>query len=163
MMVHDGMALHNVAETVPLNGGLLLQRVPESVRRELEQGARERALQAANTELRFVPIAPVRVTLSAPDGPIQMREYRGDLLTFNRRIVEPTPTTFVVEPDFCQLPAAADLPRLRHAFHPRVVRLAAGGAWPPTRLVLHGFEGARRPPDPDELPMRTKLAETTRP
>lgn len=156
-MIHDNILFHNAEELVPESGGLLLQRVPEAVRLGMEPGGQTRAQQAANTELRFVLEGPVKVTLSAPDGPILMREYRGDIQVFAKREIGVEPTVIAIEPEFGYLPAAADRPELRGAFHPRVVRLTAGGAQPASRLVYHGAEGAHRIPLKDEMPAMRML------
>lgn len=156
-MTHDDILFHNVGEMVSEGGGLLLQRVPEATRQGMLEGGQMRAQQAANTELRFVAEEPVRVTLSAPDGPILVREYRGDLQVFARHDVDREPTVVAINPEFGWLPGAADRPELRRAFHPRVVRLVAGGAQPASRLIYHGTEGKHRLPASDELAPKTML------
>ena len=157
-MTRDHILFHNVGEMAPADGGMLLQRVPEATRQGMEEGGQMRAQQAANTELRFVPEEPVRVTLSAPDGPILMREFRGDMPIFARHDIDPEPTVVTINPEFGWLPQAAERPELRGAFHPNVVRLAAGGAQPASRLVYHSIEGKHRLPKPDELAPKTMLA-----
>jgi hypothetical protein len=65
-MIYQDVELHNVAEVVERGDGVRLQRVPEDVRKELNEAARFRVLQPDNCELRFVSDDPeVRVTLSS--------------------------------------------------------------------------------------------------
>jgi hypothetical protein len=71
-MEHDEIDFHNVGELCDRDGedGLLIQRVPEAVRTELNEGAQRRMRHPTGAELRFVPGGPegidgtVEVTLS---------------------------------------------------------------------------------------------------
>ena len=64
-MIHGCVELHNVAETRLAAGGVSLQRVPETVRSQLNPSAQMRVRQPDNVEIRFVCEGPVRVTLSS--------------------------------------------------------------------------------------------------
>jgi len=164
---HEDISFHNVCELRPTeDGGRLLQRVPEAVRAELNDGARERMRHPAGVELRFVPDGEVSVTLSTRPqrgpptdtvrvfwGPFQGREG----LVHETHEVGTEPTTLSVTPPdrLGDLdPAVAD----DLAFDPRVCRLRLPGEHRSGHVVFHGAEGARRPPRDDEVPDRRYLA-----
>jgi len=168
-MRHDGLELHNVAETraVPDRDGVLLQRVPEDVRRDLNEGAQDRMCHPSGVEIRFVPEGTVEVTLSTRPqrgvthgtvevfwGPFQGRRGLDDHETFE---VGPEPTTIEVEfPDRLGDIAdehVADLP-----FDPGVCRLRLPGEHRGGHVFYHGADGDYRAPDAAELPDRRYLA-----
>ena len=162
-MRHDDIDFHNAAELreTDESDGLLLQRVPENVRTDLNEGAQQRMRHPAGVELRFVPDGPVEVTLSAVPkrdatestvrvfwGPIQSQE------------------TFEVgeDPETIRITHPEKLDRLKPeateglAFDPRVCRLVLPGEHRGGHVYYHGVEGDFRPPRPEELPDRTYLA-----
>ena len=150
-MIYENVELHNVEEVIPIEGGgVLLQRVPESVRQMLNEGAQMRMRQPDNAEIRFVGDGPVRVTVSS-GGTTRVSLFHGVFDARERYVVGPEPMTIEVRPHarLAQLEEAywRDLP-----FAPHVFRLILGG---PQRepLILHGVEGEGvRAPDADELP-----------
>ena len=89
-MMYGNAELHNVAEAVPVEpGGVRLQRVPEHVRAELNEGAQMRMLQPDNAEIRFVCPGPVaRVTLSSP-GQSGMTVFQGTFDSRQRHVLGP--------------------------------------------------------------------------
>ncbi|AEH37262.1 SGNH/GDSL hydrolase family protein [Halopiger xanaduensis] len=162
-MQRDGIQFHNVAEARPAEDrdGLLLQRVPEAIRRELNEGAQSRMRHPAGVELRFVPDGPASVTLSTvPGGSASeetVRVFWGPIQGSTAVVVGSEPTTIEVEPP----EKLADLePSAREdlAFDPRVCRIRLPGEHRGGPTVYHGLEGDVRPPREDELPDRRYLA-----
>ncbi|WP_435361726.1 SGNH/GDSL hydrolase family protein [Haloarchaeobius sp. DFWS5] len=168
-MRHDEFDFHNVAELREPDeedhdthrDGLLLQRVPESVRQRLNDGAQRRMRHPAGVELRFVPDGPVEVTLSTI--PVKDREsgtvrvFWGPFQTHQTVEIGPEPTTIRVEfPE-----KLADIvPEVREelSFDPRVCRICLPGEHRGGHMVYHSAEGDRRPPVDDELPDTRYLA-----
>lgn len=162
-MIHEGIELHNVATArrVEDGEGRLLQRVPEAVRTELNDGAQTRMCHPTGVELRFVPDGTARVTLSTrPHRGVRegtVRIFWGPFQSTQTAVVGPEPTTIEVS-----LPE-----RLTHlepdvvegfAFDPCVCRLRLPGEHRGGHVVYHGVEGAVRPPASSELPDRRYLA-----
>lgn len=148
-MIHQNVELHNVAEAVPTgDGGVRLQRVPESVRMHLSDHGRERMLDPAGVEVRFVPEGDrAAVRLHSLSGPIELRVFFGD--------VQAGPLPCVAEKlTAARVPLPAWLLALDRAllaagaFSHRVCRVMLTGG----HVCFHGVEGAVRPPRPDELP-----------
>lgn len=159
----DDMQFHNVGELRPPNddGGQLIQRVPESVRTDLNEGAQSRMRHPAGVELRFVPEGPVELTLSMePGGSADsgtVRVFWGPIQGYDEFEIGTEPTTFEVEiPEkLTRLNASAteDL-----AFDPQVCRVCLPGEHRGGYTLYHGADGEYRPPSDDELPDRTYLA-----
>jgi lysophospholipase L1-like esterase len=141
-MHHDEISFHNVATLCESDEweGLLIQRVPESVRTALNEGAQRRMRHPAGVELRFVPDGPVDVTLSTQghggktSGKVHV--FWGPFQTHETVDVGEEPTTI----------------------DPRVCRLRLPGEHRGGYMCYHGVEGAVRPPRPAELPDRRYLA-----
>ena len=156
-MIHENVELHNVAEIRQVNGGVRLQRVPEHVREQLNEGAQMRVLQPDNCEVRFVSdSAESQVTLSS-EGESDVSVFYGTFDGGDRHIIGPSPTTIrLCPPDRLQQLDRQwweDLP-----FAPSVRRVVLGG---PRRepVILHDIKGdGIRPPRPEELPGITYLA-----
>lgn len=158
-MIHQNVELHNVAELQPAaGGGMRLQRVPETVRTRLNEGAQWRMLQPDNAEIRFVSNGPTtRVTLVS-EGNTDVTLFYG---MFDGRLR----FTVTREPVTLDIPLPADpLKQLapaywkHHPFAPHVTRLILGG---PRRdpLILLGVEGDNvRPPHRNEVPALRYLA-----
>ncbi|QRV17785.1 hypothetical protein JMJ58_22710 (plasmid) [Haloterrigena salifodinae] len=162
-MHHDGVQFHNVDDVRSLEdrGGKLLQRVPESVRTELNDGAQSRMRHPAGVELRFVPDGAATVTLSTvPGGNVEestVRVFWGPIQGSTEVVVDSEPTEIEVslpekladlEPS-----AVEDL-----TFDPRVCRIRLPGEHRGGPIAYHGLEGEVRPPHEDELPDRRYLA-----
>ncbi len=156
-MLCDNFELHNVAATTPVSGGLRLQRVPEKVRKELNESAQMRVLQPDNCEIRFVGNhEESRVTLSS-EGKTDISVFYGVFDGRDRYTIGPVPTTIRL-----RLPE-----RLRELdrrwwkdqpFAPSVFRVVCGGRRRDP-LILHAVKGKGiRPPRPAELPAVTYLA-----
>ena len=156
---YDGIALHNVAETREIDGhdGVRLQRVPESVRTELNEGAQTRMLHPSGVELRFVPEGPVEVTLSATGREGTVRVFWGPFQGSEEFVVGNEPRTLELERpekmDDLRPEVESEL-----SFSPRLCRVVLPGEHRGSPTVLHGVEGDVRPPRPEELPDRRYLA-----
>jgi len=153
-VIGDGVELHNVASTAPVDGGVRLERVPPAIREGLNEGAQENYVRPDGVEIRVVTDGPVEVTLSCPNGECEVTPFWG---SFRARTTEyvtvgPEPTT--VELSFPDRLAGLDADAADHAFAPRVARLVLFGD--PT--VLHGVEDETRPPRDGEVPDRSLLA-----
>jgi lysophospholipase L1-like esterase len=159
----DSIQFHNVGELRPPNddGGRLIQRVPESVRTDLNEGAQSRMRHPAGVELRFVPDGPVDLTLSMePGGSADsgtVRVFWGPIQGYDEFEIGTEPTTIEVE-------TPEKLTRLKPsatedlAFDPRVCRVCLPGEHRGGYTLYHGASGERRPPTDDELPDRRYLA-----
>jgi lysophospholipase L1-like esterase len=147
--------LHNVAEVIERDGGWLLQRIPEAVRRTLSRGGQEKARFTPNVEIRFVWDwrLPATVTLSSlghTAGMVCFGNYQGRALQY----IGPEKQTVIVEPhDRLRHSDLSQLPQI--GFSARVARLMLLG----DPVVLHDVSGPQlRRPLPDELPQTRYLA-----
>lgn len=159
---HDSLDFHNVAQLVePDSGrGRLLQRVPESVRADLNEGAQGRVRHPAGVELRFVPDGEVSVTLSVDPGSADASTVRVFWGPFQERVehdVGADPTTVTVSMPEKLTTLDPDV-REELRFDPCVCRLVLPGEHRGGLVRYHGAEGDRRPPESTELPDRTYLA-----
>jgi lysophospholipase L1-like esterase len=162
-MHHDGIQFHNVGEGRSIEGrdGMVLQRVPEAVRTELNEGAQSRMRHPAGVELRFVPDGAAAVTLSTlPGGSAStgtVRVFWGPIQGTTEVTVGESPTRIEVSPPakLSDLdPSACE----ELAFDPRVCRIQLPGEHRGGPMVYHGRDGDVRPPRADELPDRRYLA-----
>jgi hypothetical protein len=156
-VIYENTELHNVAGIRPINGGVRLQRVPESVREHLEEGAQMRVIQPDNCEIRFVSDSvESHVTLSS-EGETDVMVFSG---TFDERVrytIGQEPTTICLYPqDRVQKLGRkwwTDQP-----FSPRVRRVILGGRRRDP-VILHDIKGEGiRPPYPEEVPSVRYLA-----
>jgi hypothetical protein len=157
-MILDLVELHNVAEAHPAaNGGVRLQRVPESVRMRINETAQMRMLQPDNCEIRFVcGDGPAQVTLSS-EGETDLAVFQGTFDARARHRIGSEPVTIRIEPS--ANPMRVD-PAILNAqpFRPNVMRLIAGGRHRDP-LVLHDVSGRGvRPPTACEVPRLRYLA-----
>jgi len=150
-MLYGNVELHNTDEIKDSpNGGVLLQRVPDSVRLHLNEGAQQRLLDPAGGEIRFVSDSgSAKVTLSGADGEVKVVPFfggfrHGEPFTVGR---EPQTVEIAMTERFQKdLPA---LEKLHMPFSPRVCRLMLRGA----QVCFRGVEGdGVRPPTAEELP-----------
>ena len=80
-MIWNNVEIHNCDELVSITGhdGLLVQRVPESLRKQINPGAQERVRNPDCVEIRFVTSGDsVSVTLSAEGAPTKVLPFWGD-------------------------------------------------------------------------------------
>jgi hypothetical protein len=156
-MHHDDVSLHNVAELAdaPDADGRVFQRVPETTRAELNEGARANYRRPAGAEIRFVTEETVEVTLSAPEHPCEVRPYWGPFQGRESFEIGTEPTTVALSTpdrvDEIREEVAAEYP-----VHPRVCRLVLPHRSKP--VAYHGVNGDRRPPRAEELPDDTLVA-----
>lgn len=159
-MIHKQAELHNVEELVRVEGrpGLLMQRVPESVRAGLLEKGREQIRRAALLEIRFgLETGTASITLASFGGVSQVKVFYGDYEVESRQIGE-TPTTIEIadegpEPGF----------QFRSPWSVGVPRPSFGPIW---RILVHGHEvhllglegEGLRPPAPHEQPALRYLA-----
>ena len=156
-MIHENIELHNIEEVRAMpNGGLRLQRVPESVRLTLNDGAQVRMLQPDNAEIRFLADGPVRITLSS-EGQTKVSVFHGLFDGRSRTVIGEEPQTIEIHvPERLFELSPERYPEM--AFTPQVYRLLLGG---PQRepLMIHGIEGENiRPPALHDLPTLRYLA-----
>lgn len=162
-MQRDDVAFHNVAECREVDGrdGVLLQRVPESVRTELNDGAQNRMCHPAGVELRFVPEGPVELTLSTRSAngvdTGTARVFWGPIQGYETFDIGPEPTTVEVTPPEKLAGLEPDAVE-KLAFDPRVCRVRLPGEHRGGHVFYHGAEGERRPPRDDEVPELRYLA-----
>lgn len=156
-MIHENVQLHNVAEVQPVGGGVRLQRVPEDVRAHINDGAKMRALQPDNCEIRFVSDPGVcEVTLSS-EGEADVWVFCGTFDSRARHRIGREPVTIPIGPQ-------ASLQKLDRRwwadqpFAPSVTRVIFGGRRREP-VILHDVRGPGiRPPRPEELPKLRYLA-----
>jgi hypothetical protein len=158
-MIYQHVELHNIAEVHSVrSGGVLLQRVPEEVRLQLNPGAQMRVRQPDNAEIRFLcDGGPVRITLSSL-GTTGVTLFYGPFDGRQRYTIGREATTIDIPPPSPRLEALDHaLDRELH-FAPRVRRLILGGRQREP-LVLHAVEGSGvRAPAPGDLPAVRYLA-----
>lgn len=150
-MIYKNVEFHNAdAIQEGPNGGVLLQRVPDSVRLHLNEGAQQRLLDLASGEIRFVTRGgSAKITLSGHDGELKAVPFfglfrHGEPLTIGRE-----PQTIELTMTDVFRGALSALEGMNMPFSPRVCRLMLRGAQP----CFHGVEGdGVRPPTPQELP-----------
>lgn len=153
----DSVALHNVADLRPVPGGVSLWRVPETVRDQLNDGAKFRVRQPDNVEIRFVCDGPARITLSS-EGETDAVFFFGTLDARVRHTIGRTPVTIEFPAWNSRLAALPPRHLAEQPFAPAVRRLIFGGRRREP-IVLHGVEAqGLRPPRPDELPRLRYLA-----
>lgn len=84
MIIHNNIEFHNVVELEPRNvahGGVQLQRIPKTVRNQLNARGRWNSQCCIGSELRFVSDAShVRVFISALEGDELLLVFCGDIL-----------------------------------------------------------------------------------
>ncbi len=144
-MIFENVELQNVAEVKDgPTGGVCFQRVPDSVRRHLNEGAQSRVLAPACGEIRFVSDGPTaRVTLSAVEGALKVVPFFGQFRHGEPMVVGPEPKTIELTMPENFLNWLPELEARDSAFSPRVCRLMLWGSQP----CFHGVEGdGVRPP-----------------
>ena len=156
-MIYENVELHNVAEIQPVNGGARLQRVPEAVRKDLNEAAQMRVLQPDNCEIRFVSDSQeTHVTLSS-EGETDVTVFHGTFDGRERYTIGREPTTIRLGPQHRLLKLDrqwwGDQP-----FAPGVLRVVFGGRRRDP-VILHDIKGKGiSPPNPEDLPEIKYLA-----
>ena len=131
-MIHDNLVFFNVAEMMSVDGvaGLRLQRMPETVRSELDEGTAGVMLSPANSEIRFriedgKESATIRLSAELPTTAyVYHGPFQGPELTLDRE-----PRDYIIKPH-ARLGQLSQDERAQFAYHPAVVRICFGGAYP---------------------------------
>ena len=149
--VRDGVIFHNVGALVPEpEGGWLMQRVPEAVRLQLNNGAQERMILPWGIELRTIlkdNTQPLRLTLRTREGTAEGWVHWGQFAENAPRMIGPEPTT--IELEFPERVRDCGVEHFEHhPFKPQVCRVLFRGE--PT--IFLGVEGELRVPEPGEVP-----------
>lgn len=151
-MIFDCVELHNTAEIKDgPDGGVRLQRVPDSVRQHLNPGAKERVLRPACAEIRFVaePGDTTELTLAGVDGGLRVVPFFGPFRHGEPFVVGSEPKAIKLTMPERILDSLPALEKMRLPFSPRVCRLMLWGG----RVEFRGVKGKGvRPPTAEELP-----------
>jgi len=158
-MIHDNLEFYNVAELVAQENtsGLRLQRVPESVRTQLDEGTAGTMLSPANCEIRFRltdDSESVTLTLSS-DGRAQVYIYHGPFQGQMFTIGD-DPTDIVIKPHK-RLALLSSEQANEYRYHPDLVRVCFGDDYPEPITYL-GHQGGVLPPRKSDTPEKTYLA-----
>ena len=157
-MREHNIALHNVAELDPVNGGMLFKRAPQSLLDAVNPNAQTRLKCSSDCEIRFVSPGEVKVTLSTLWGEADMTVLHGVFAEGERPVIREDVQTFTIKPPPDPLLNLDPKVCARHHFDPRVTRLVFGGRRREP-VILHGLEGPHiQPPSPDTLPKLRYLA-----
>jgi len=162
MMIFESVELYNVAEARRTKGkeGLLLQRVPESVRQNLNAFAKVMMQRAANCEIRFVMQGDsARITLSREadleepwNSQVHILFGRYYMYEAHRIGIEPS----TIEISLPWILKVTDFAKVKdESFSPLVCRILLPYAG---QIRLHDVEGQLRPPTAEEVPGRRMLA-----
>lgn len=155
-MPDDSIAFHNVAELRDVDGydGRVIQRIPEDVRVELNEGAKVNYRRPAGSELRYVSDGDATVWLSCPDGECEVQQFLGPFQG-QTTTIDGEPTAVKVEqPEHVENLRAGIAESL--AFHPRVARILLPHQ--STAICYHGMDGDTRPPRDSEVPNTRYIA-----
>ena len=151
-MIFENVELHNTAEVKDgPNGGVRLQRVPDSVRQHLNPGAQDRVLRPGCGEIRLVsePGETIELTLAGVGGGLRVVPFFGPFRHGDPFVIGAEPQTVKLTMHERVLGSLPALEKLRLPFSPRVCRLMLWGG----QVEFHGAEGnGIRPPTADELP-----------
>lgn len=163
MLIHENIALHNVAETEPApGGGLALRRLPRSVREALSPLGRKVSADSAGIELRFVTDAPAfRVSLGGIPSFLSPHEEHGsEVVVMCGAMLHSIHHIEAGRINHLHISPPAGLtsaPSKACGFAPSVWRIAMGRC----AGIFHGLETfgfGHRPPTSDEVPARRWLA-----
>ncbi|MDX1681609.1 MAG: SGNH/GDSL hydrolase family protein [Phycisphaeraceae bacterium] len=158
-MIHDELEFHNVAELNEVEGheGLRLQRMPEHLRTQLDEGTASVMCSPADCEIRFrILDGHDRVTFRlSSESETTIYVYHGPFQG-NSFVVDKEVREFTIEPHK-RVPQLADLNLPPLAFDPDLVRICFGGPYPEP-LFYHGHDGGVAPPRPGDTPDKTYLA-----
>lgn len=156
-MIFNNVELLNYEETLEIPGrpGVLLQRIPESIRLQLREGAQNAYRKSACGEIRFISEdKPVKITLASYGGNSKALLYFGDF-QLGEYIITEEPTVIITEVPSPKFISDNKFSRLEYPFSPRVCRLILGG----NEIHLISIEGEYiRPPKEYETPGLKYLA-----
>lgn len=154
-MIYKNIELHNVEEITEIEGkpGVLLSRVPESVRTKLRPDTQSEYHHSTGMELRFVTdFKPADVTIQSFGGACKATLFFGDFQFGEFTVSEEATTIKIPDTVFLSKP---ELQLTKYNFHPSVVRLLLNGKY----IHLIGVNGQGvQPPDKVLLPALRYLA-----
>jgi hypothetical protein len=161
MQLPENVATHNITECVPHpeTGKSVINRIPESLRIQLNANAQQRALHSTGCELRFrlksdtatLRIEACEVGGGSHGGGLAQLLFGDFSHTYFPVEANKVATVELTAPNYCQLEQAA---RDAALFHPRLARLLL-----PTHASICRIEidGAIAAPEPGDLPSRRIL------
>jgi len=158
-MTHDGLEFHNIVELVEVDGekGLRIQRAPESVRKQIDEGAAGVMLSPASSEIRFrlkEGCSSATVTLSSPEG-ATVYVYHGPFQGASH-IIGPEASEIKIAPGRrSSLLTKEDYPD--SLYDPGLIRLIFGGVYPEP-VFYHGHSEGIELPREGDVPQKTYLA-----
>lgn len=161
-MQYNNICFHNVEELVEIEGkeGLRIQRVPETVREQLNEGAQAMMLSpTANVELRFILESDsIEVTLSTQgEKKLRMTVMWGQYQELGHYDIGGDPTTVRLEINEFYRQLKVDSNDAT-SYNPRMVRLMFGGSHE-SHLFFHDIgEGTIRLPDMSDSPKKRLLS-----
>lgn len=154
-MIYKNIQLHNVGEAVEIPGrpGVLLQRIPENVRRHLRPATMQEYRKPTGVEIRFVSDwKPVKITLASYEGESKAYLFFGDFQA-GEYVIGREPTEIEIPVPLFQ--SNPDFSIDKYTFHPDVRRILLRGA----EVHFINIEGSGiRPPEIDEIPALKYLA-----
>lgn len=157
-MIYQNVELHGIEELISFPGsdGVLLQRVPEKLRVQLNEFAQRAFRCPGSAEIRFVTDSPtVRMTLSCPEAAPGLPDL-AEAIPFFGMFQSPLQRFIITEKQTIEISFPKPLQNIpdgsefwKMPFSPRVWRLVLGRS----PVLLHSIEGDNlRPPTPEELP-----------
>ena len=156
-MIYENVELHNVAEIQCVKGGVRLQRIPESVRKHVNENAQIQILKPDNCEIRFVSNSQETCVTLSSEGETDVTVFYGTFDGRERYVIGRQPVTIRL----CLPEGLRKMDRRESSdqpFSPCVCRLLFGGRRRDP-VVLHRIDGDDvRPPQPAELPRLRYLA-----
>ena len=154
-MIYKNIWLHNVEELIWLEDrkGILLQRIPEYVRRCLRPNTQNAYRKPSGVEIRFISgWEPASITLISYQGESKAWLFFGDFQVGEYVIKEEETTIEIPEPIFLSKPGTTPG---KFNFHPSVIRLLLSG----NEIHLVEVNGLGiRPPNKDQMPALKYLA-----
>jgi hypothetical protein len=155
-MIYKNVCLHNIAELIPEEEGMLLSRIPDSLRTTLNDSAKKMALMPAGGELRFnLKSTEARIILKgSEEGTFILEVYQGNFFTANHFISNRVTEVKISFPD--------NIERLKEIS--RIKKLPFDGGL--TRVILPyvstlkviDIQGEFQPPEKSQLPEKVYLA-----
>ena len=155
-MIYKNFELYNVANLLPVDGGMLMARVPENVRMAMGDQGRRMATAACGCEIRFViNSGKAKLTLrtngagTSATGILYYGGVQAGWTTLYQRITE-TPTTLEIaphgEPEKLKMISDAS----GYHYSTEVIRILFDSP----QIVILDLEGDVRPPLPEETPAK---------
>ncbi len=148
-MIYEGIEFYNIQEIREEKEGLVLSRVPESVRKKLNPHARTNAWSPAGSEMRFCLEGELEVELLVEgtwEGVVEV--FQGDFF-YDRKIVGEKATRISVQP-FGDWKKLRDY-KISRRFSPRITRILFPHQGM-VRIKDIRIRGKVKPPSPENVP-----------